>query len=826
METVWQDVRYAIRTLLKKPGFTAVAVLSLTLGIGANTTIFTLVKAVFLQSMPVKDAGRVMFIYSTQRSKDGTELPPYMPSSYLNAIDYREKNDVFSGLSVVQFTGASLDIDGKPAGGTGITLVNWDFFDILNVHPLMGRFFSPEEDKTPGARPVVVIGYDMWNGQMGARKDVVGQIIRLNEHDFTIIGVAPRDFRNAGALGTSDTFVPIMMHEQVVTGNVKDWYPRRGFRMVFMVARLKPGVSQQQAQASMHALGVHLAEEHPVENSGRFTNLIPLDQTNVPPAQRGIFVRAGALMSIVVGLVLLIACGNVANLLLARATSRRRELAVRLSLGASRARLIRQLLTESLLIGLAAAGLGLACAAWARDLLAWLLPGGLPDNLDFSLDKRVYFYTLGISIVATMLFGLIPALQATKSEQLSAMKDRSDAPAATGKWYGLRGALVMTQVALSLIALVGSGLFIHSLRNAQQLDPGFEVKHELIVFLPGQQRFPQPQAEQFYRDAVERVRALPTVVAAGISSIAPFNNSVRANVFPEGVDNSDPRNGSLTPMIPVAPGFFSAAGIGLVSGRDFEERDDAGAPKVVVINQTLADLFWKGQNAIGKRVYFHGPDGSDWRPEIVGVVKTVKYSTLGEAPQPLLYAPLKQQFLPNAVLYVRMAGDPGAAIPSVLTALQSIDPKQPLRQGNARTVSERVSNMLIEARVGAELLGGFGSLALILAAMGTYGVMSYSVSQRTHEIGIRMALGAQKRDVLRLVLRNGMAMVVVGVAAGLIASVFLTRSVSSLLYGIENYDLPSFSVTSAILIIVALAACYVPARRAMRVDPMIALRYE
>jgi predicted permease len=826
METIWQDIRYAIRTLLNKPGFTAVAVLSLTLGIGANTTIFTLVKAVFLQSMPVKDASRVVYIYSTQRAKDGSEMPPYMPSSYPNSLDYREKNDVFSSLSIVQFTGASIDIDGKPAGGAGINLVNWDFFETLGVQPFMGRFFSPEEDKTPGARPVVVISYGMWNAELGARQDVIGQTIKLNDHEFTIIGVAPRNFRNVGALGTSATWVPMMMHEQVMTGPIKDWYPRRSYRMVFMVARLKPGVSLGQAKESMRALGLNLEKEHPVENSGRYTNLVPLDQTNVPAAQRGLFVRAGALMSVVVGLVLLIACGNVANLLLARATTRRRELAVRLSLGASRTRLIRQLLTESLLLGLAAAGLGLACAAWARDLLAWLLPGGLPTNLDFSLDKRVYFYTLGISVVATILFGLIPALQATKAGQLMAMKDRSDAPSATGRWYGLRGALVMTQVALSLIALVGSGLFIHSLRNAQQMDPGFEVKHEVFVFLPPLQRNTPQQAEQFYRDAVDRVRAMPTVVAAGISSTPPFGGTIQSNIIPEGLDTSDPRNGRLTPMIMTEPGYFSAAGIQLINGRDFGDIDSSSSPKVVLVNQALADLFWKGQNPVGKHVYFHSQDGSDWTPEVIGIVKTVKYATLGEPPQPLIYGTMRQQFIPNAVLYVRMAGDPGAAIPSVLTAVQSIDPKLQVRQGNAQTVSQRMTNMLFQARVGAQLLGGFGSLALILAAMGTYGVMSYSVSQRTHEIGIRMALGAQKRDVMQLVLGNGMAMVLGGVAAGLMASVFLTRSVSSLLYGIENYDLISFSITSAILIIVALAACYIPARRAMRVDPMIALRYE
>jgi predicted permease len=583
-----------------------------------------------------------------------------------------------------------------------------------------------------------------------------------------------------------------------------------------------------QAQASLQALAAHLALAYPNENAGRSVILMPLDQTNVPPNQHDLFALAGTLMSVVVGLILLIACGNVANLLLTRATQRRRELAVRLSLGASRQRLIRQLLTESLLLGLVSAGLGIVLAYWSKDLVWKLLPANQrPRGLDTTLDLRVLLYTLGISIGATAIFGLIPAWQASKTSQMTALKDRSDAPSATGKWYGLRGALVMGQVALSLIALVGAGLFIHSLKNAQQMDPGFEVKHELITFVsPGALRYTPAQAEQFYHDVVERVGSLPTVAAAGISDWAPFNGTLQATLFPDTVDMADPRNGKLTPIPSAEPGFFHAAGIAMLSGREFNDHDDASAAQVGIINRALADLFWPGKDPLGRHLRFHSPLGKDKDLQVIGVVQTVKYQTLGEPPQPILYRAMKQDTDLNAVLFVQTKGDPSAAIADVRATITAVDSKMNTNANGTQLVSERMDRNLLGPRFGAELLAGFAGLALLLAAIGTYGVMAYSVSQRTQEIGIRMALGAQPTDVLRMVMGSGMAMVLGGVAAGFAISWMLTSTVSGLLYGIESFDAPIFFVTAALLIAVALFACWLPARRAMRVDPMIALRYE
>jgi putative ABC transport system permease protein len=820
--TLWQDIRYAVRTLAKNLGFTAVAVLSLTLGIGGTTTIFTLVKAVFLQSVPVKDPSTAIVVYSTQQTADG-KVTQYLQNAYLNSKDYREKNDVFSGLSMFVDTGDELKISGteKPEV-VDVQLVNWDFFDILGVRPAIGRTFAADEDQIPDARPVVILSYALWNTKFGADPHVVGRSIHLSEQDYNVVGVMPREFHDAGTIGSPDVWAPMMMHDQLLTDMRKDWFNHRKNRLVFMVGRLKAGVSLGTARTSMNAMGDRLAQEYPTENSGRNVVMVPLSETNVAPQQHGLFVLVGTLMMVIVGLVLLIACGNVANLLLGRAMQRRRELAIRLSLGASRGRLIRQLLTESLLLGLTAAALGIVCAYWARDLLWSLLPGGRPEGLDFSLDGRVLLFTLGLSIVATLLFGLVPSLQASKPSQMASLRDRTEAPSGTGRWYGLRGILVTAQIAFSLIALVGSALFIHSLRNAQEVDPGFETKRELVVLLfPGSQHYPQGRAEQFYRDATEKVRALPMVQEAGISNSSPFGLGLSYATFPEGANTNDLRNALQFPVIAVAPGYFSAAGIPLLRGRDVNDHDDAQTDHVVVINQALADAMWRGKDPIGKRMSFAA---QPWKATIVGVVRTVKAQTLGEPPQPLLYFALKQLYFANAFLYVRTKGDPNAALSSVRSAVQSLDPAMPLSR--SRTVSEIMDRQLTAPRFAAELLAGFGGLALLLAAIGTYGVMAYSVSQRTQEIGIRMALGAQRGDVLRLILGNGMAMVLAGVVVGLGATVIFTRSISTLLYGIGNFDALSFVAAAVVLIAVALVACWLPARHAMRVDPIVALRYE
>ncbi|MGB8457127.1 MAG: ABC transporter permease [Candidatus Acidiferrum sp.] len=813
-----QDLRYGLRMLVKSPGFTAVAVLSLTLGIGANTTIFTLAKAIFLKSIPVNEPSRLVSLFSTAQSKGGP-LQEYLPTPYPNAVDYREKNDVFSGAAIAVPAGVDLTIGGKKVQAF-CEVVNANFFDVVGVQPKLGRGFSTEEEKTP--QPVVVISYALWNREFGGDPKLVGRTIQINEQDFTVIGIMPSYFHDVGALGSPDAWVPMLMRDQVLAEEEKKFLYDRGFRMTAMVGRLKAGVTVVQARASIHNLGLELEKEYPKDNGGRNEMMVPIDQTAIPPQLRSVYVRAGSLMFVIVGLVLLIACANVANLLLARATQRHREIGVRLAMGASRMRLVRQLLTESLLIGLLAGGLGILFAYWGRSLLLLLLPPGLQRRLDFTLDGRVLLYTLGLSLAATVLFGLVPALEASKADRLAALKDRTGNPTGSARWYGLRGVLVMVQVAFSLVALAGAGLFIHSLRNAQEMDPGFEVKHEVVMFVNlASEHYTQARAEQFYKDVVARLAGVATVQSASISDTFPFSGGLARTTFTDGVDTNDPRNGKLTPVIAVEPGYFSTAGITMIQGRDFNEHDDAQGAMAGVVNRAAADQMWPQENPIGKHIHFLG---ETWDIAIVGEVATVKYETMGEPPQAIVYLPLKQHYSPEVVLYVRTKGDPEKAIPSVRSTVQALGPTVPLL--NVRTVSQVLVQSLTAARLGAELLGGFGLLALVLAAIGTYGVMSYSVSQRTQEVGIRMSLGAQPRDVLRLILANGMAMVCAGVVAGLVISTLLAQSMSSLLYGIGAFDAPSFLITAALLVGVALVACYLPARRAMRVDPIIALRYE
>ena len=818
MGNFMQDLRYGVRVLAKSPGFALVAVVSLTLGIGANTTIFTLAKAVFLQSMPVKDPSHVVSLYSTAQSRGGP-LQEYLPTPVPNARDYRDKTNVFSGSAIVIPMGLNL-IRGAQQIQVFGEVVNSNLFEVLGVQPVTGRDFIPKEDTSP--RPVVILSYALWARQFGKDPNILGSAIQLDQQEYNVIGVMPSNFHDVGVLGSPDVWIPMSMHDTTLTGLTKDWFNQRAFRLANMVARLKPGVTLAQAQASIHTLGVQLEKEYPKDNGGRNEELVPLDQTGIPPQLRSIFVRAGSIMMLIVGLVLLIACANVANLLLARATQRQREIGVRLALGASRLRLIRQLLTESLLMALLAGVFGIVLAYWGRKLLVSLLPPGIVQTLDLSLDARVLIYTLALSLIATALFGLVPAIESSKADRVAALKDRTGAPTGSARWYGLRGILVMVQVALSLIALVGAGLFIHSLNNAQKIDPGFDVQHSMIALVNlGAAHYGQPQAEQFYKDVVERLHELPMIEGASLADAPPISGSLQRTTFTDGVDTTDPRNGRLTPVIAAAPGYFSTSGIVMLRGRDFTESDDANTAMVGIVNRAMTQQIWPGQDPIGKHIHFLG---ESWDIAIIGEVSTVKYLTLGEPPQPIVYLPLKQHYSPAAFIYVHAKGDPRKALPAVRTTVASLAPAVPLL--NERTVSEVLVQSLVAPRVGAELLGGFGLLALVLAAVGTYGVMSYSVNQRSQEIGIRMTLGAQPGDVLRLILGGGLAMVCTGVVVGLALSSLLARSMSTLLFGIGAFDAPSFLLTAALLIAVAMAACYLPARRAMGVDPIVALRYE
>ncbi|MGH9482025.1 MAG: ABC transporter permease [Terriglobales bacterium] len=812
-----QDLRGGFRLLLKRPGFTVVAVLSLALGIGANTTVFTLINAVFLRSVPVAEPGRVVAIY-TQDARNAAA--GYLPSSYINLRDYKEKNTVFSDMSVMIGSGVTWDDKGHPQP-LPAALVSADYFSLLGERINPGRNFLPDEDGAPGAHAVAVMSHDLWERQFGGDPGLIGKSINLNGLDYTVIGIAPAEFRNVGGLVGPDLWIPAAMHDQVLTGVIKAWFLERRPAFSGAVARLKPGVGLRQAQLAMHAMAMQLAQQYPTDDGGRDLALVPLSQSSVPPNARAAFLLAGTLLFAIAGLVLLIACANVANLLLVRAAQRRREFAVRLALGAGRGRLIAQLLTESLLLGLLGGVAAIGLAILARDGLWALRPPGLPAFLHPALSAPVLAFTMVIALAATALFGLAPALQATRTAPLASLRDRTETPGGGVRWYGLRGLLVVAQVAFSLVALVGASLFVHSLINAQKVSPGFDARH-LIVLNPNLQaaRYSQARADQFYKDAVARLQTLPQVAAASVTDSPPFAGGLARTTFRAGVDTNDTRLGKLTPVPAVRPGYFKTMGIPILRGRDIAESDTATAPLVAVVNQALADRLWPGQDALGKHMRFLQ---EPWDVTVVGEVPTVKFATLGEPPQAQVYFALEQQWAPASIL-VRTVGDPMAALPSLRAVIQGLDPNlPPLR---SRAVQQTLDQLLTGPATGAELLAVFGLLALLLAAVGTYGVMSYSVTQRGREIGIRMALGAAPGDVMRLILGSGLAMVAAGTVAGLGLAAALGRGLGSLLFGITGSDGASFTIAPAVLLCAAFIACWLPARRALRVDPNAALRDE
>jgi len=821
MDTLLQDVRYALRLLRKSPGFTLVAVLTLALGIGANTTIFTVVNAVLLRPLPVEDPERLVAVLGTD-ARNSTAQQQFIPMSYLNYQDLRDKNEVLTGMAAFTGTGVNLSGAGNPEQ-LNAALVSGNYFDVLGVRAALGTTFDREQAKKPGGYPVVVLGYGFWQRRFGADRSIVGKPITLNQQPYTVIGVAPKSFQGTFAVGAPDLWIPDAMHDQVLTGIEKEWFLDRRAGLMNVFGRMKSGVSLKQAEANLQTIATQLAKEYPNENEGRNVRLLPLALTTVGANGRDAVVQAGALLMTVVGLVLLIACANMANLLLARGADRRRELAVRMSLGATRSRLVTLLLTESVLLALAGGGAGLAISVGFRSaLLAFRPPFLNPGDIDLTMDPRVLLFTMFLALGTAFAFGALPAWQAIRFSLNDTLKEGGGRSGAGGGRHTVRNALIVVEVALSMIALVGSGLFLSSLHNAQQIDPGFETKNLLVMsFDLGAQNYTEAQGREFYRRLMERLRAIPQVRDASVASNGPLAGGFARTVFPEGVDASDRRNGILTAVNQVDTEYFKTAGTSILHGRGFADTDQAGAPLVTVVNQAFADKFFPGQDAIGKRFRCFG---ETWILEIVGVARTAKQNTLGEDPTPVFYLPMLQHYSPNATLHVRTAGDPMAALPTVRSTVQELDRQLPLVQ--VQTISQVLDAALWPARFGAMLLLVFGLLALTLAAIGIYGVMSYSVQQRRQELGIRMALGAQKRDVLRLVLGQGLWLAGAGALVGLVAAFLMARAVSALLFGVQALDPVTFTGVPVVLIGVALLACYIPARRATRVDPIIALRYE
>ena len=819
MTSLWQDLRYGLRMCAKNPGFTAVAVVALAVGIGANTTIFSFVNALLLRPPAgVAQPERVVAVYTSDFSSGR-----YGASSFPDYLDFRDQSRAFEGLAAYQSMVANVSARGadEQVRGRGV-FVTGNFFGVLGVRAARGRLLAPADDAQAGGSPVVVLSHGLWQRRFGGAPDTVGSTILLDGRPHTVVGVADESFKGL-QLGepAPEFWVPMG------TGPAED-LAQRGSRGYDVVGRLKAGVTAEAAQTELRAIFARLAQAYPATNLGTLERpneprpVAVVEQTLTGPVGRKNVWMISQLLLAVVGLVLLIACANVANLLLARASARRREIAIRLALGAGRWRLIRQLLTESTALALLGGALGLFIALWTADLLPSFFSPEETAVLDFSLDGRVLGFTLLLSIATGLLFGLAPALQATRADLVGALKDdTAGAPQGMSR-FGLRGALVVAQVAISLVLVVSAGLFLRSLRNAMNFDPGFDSRNLLLASLETKgPELAREKGQQFYDELLGRVRHLPGVKDVSLTRIVPVSGGgQRRGITIEGYE---PRPGEDTELNTnvVGPDFFRTMGIPLVAGRTFDERDRRDAPGVVVVNEEFARRYYPGQDAVGKRLR---TDSEGPSLEIVGVARTARYRNLREQPLPFIYIPLSQEYQSGMTLLVRTEGDPLDAVSAVRAAAQGINKGVPLF--NVTTMSQHVGAALASDRMIAVLLGIFGGVALLLAVVGIYGVMSYAVARRTHEIGVRMALGAQRSDILALVIRQGMAPVLVGGVLGLAAAFALTRVMEGLLFGVSATDPVTFAGVAMLLAGVALLACYIPARRAARVDPLLALRHE
>jgi predicted permease len=813
METLLRDVRLALRLLLRRPLVSALAVLSLALGIGANTAVFSIVNALFFKSLPVSDPGTLVALYTVDERNPGLN-----PLSHLNWKDLREQRDVFAEVTAYDWVPLSLSTGGEAELGFG-QLVAGNYFPTLGVKAARGRLLAPEDDLTLGAHPVVVLSHAFWTRRLGGREDAVGRTLLLNAVSFTVIGVTPPAFTGVTVGIQPDVWAPMAMNRELHRD--ANWYEQRRGLFLFGLARLAPGATPAGAQAAAATLGKRLAREYPADNEGRTFRVVPFAQSTLPTELREPARAAAGMLSVIVGLVLLIACANVANLLLARAATRRKEIALRLALGAGRAALVRQLLTESMLLALAGALGGLLVALWARGAILGFLPSlplPITVKLALDLDARVLGTTLVIALVTGLLAGLAPAWQLARPQLVEALKERGGADARIAGRVSLRSLLVGAQVALAFVALAGAGLFVRSLAAAQRSDPGFDTEHlGLVSFDLTLQGYDEARGRLFAEQALERVGALPGVERVTLAQTGPLGVGFLRSVFPEGQEGG---RGVLVQVNAVGPGYFETLGVPLVRGRAFGPADRRGAPPVVVINATMAAQFWPGRNPLGQRFRFFGEDTA---VEVVGVARDAKYNTLGEAPQPYLYLPLDQAFTGALTLVARAHGDPERILLPLQRELRALQRELPFV--GLSSVGQLISNSLWASRLGASLLLVFGVLALVLASVGIYGVMSYTVSQRAPEIGIRMALGADRGSVLRLVLRQGMQVVGAGLLLGVAVALALTRLVGALLF-VGPGDPLVFGAMGATLVAVGALANVFPARRAATLDPLRALRCE
>ena len=803
METLLQDLRYAMRMLLKKPSFTIIVVLALGIGIGANTAIFSVVNAILLRPLPYKNFDRISMIWMSN-PKLGVMEDWH---SYPNYVDYKEQNQVFEDMAAFNTRSFNLTGAGDPVRVVGV----WNtasLFSVLGVDAALGRTFT-EDEQEPGKDMLVVLSNGLWRRNFGGDASVIGQQISLNGINRTVIGVMPPSFSFPEK--TTEFWVPLTVTPQ-----------RRQARTAISykaVGRLKSGVTLAQAQADMAAIAKRLDDQYFQSDYGVNLRLIHDQETHT--VRSALLVLLGA-----VGFVLLIACANVANLLLARAAMREKEVAIRLALGARRWRIIRQLLTESVLLGVIGGAVGLLLAVWGLSALVALAPADIPRLDQTGIDARVLAFTLGISLITGLIFGLVPALQASRPDVNDALKEGGRGSTGGGG-ARIRNLLVVSEIALSLVLLVGAGLLIRSFMRLQQFELGFNPDHLITmrVQLPGSKYKERKQVADFFQQLFERIEAVPGVQSAGAISTIFLSDTPNSTSFAiEGRPQATGAESIEVQLDAVSAKYFKVMGIPLISGREFDDRDAMGTPPVAIINETFANRFFPGEDPIGKRYVYGGPAPDNPWITIVGVVGDMRRTGFDRPVRPETFLPQSQNPDNALTVVARTSTDPASFAGMLRDQVWSIDREQSVY--DIKTMDQTLSEMLSQRRFNMLLLGVFASVALLLAALGIYGVISYSVSQRTHEIGIRMAMGAQSRDVLTLVVRHGLVLTGTGIGAGLIASFGLTRLMATLLYGVSATDPVTFLAIPLVLAGVALGACFVPARRASRVDPIEALRYE